>query len=91
MFNQRIACYEIGFAFLRDRAPQYRHLLEHLRDANAERLGVQTSDIYRLLTHVPERVTRAELRKQLKEDGNWDALDKLPKNGSAVRLHNRCH
>jgi len=32
----------------------------------------------------------AELRKQLKADGNWDALDKLPKNSSAVRLHNRC-
>ena len=32
----------------------------------------------------------AEMRKQLKEEGNWDALDKLPRNGSAVRLHNRC-
>ena len=32
----------------------------------------------------------AELRKQLKEDGNWEALDKLPKNSSSVRLHNRC-
>ncbi|MCB9283676.1 MAG: 30S ribosomal protein S14 [Lewinellaceae bacterium] len=32
----------------------------------------------------------ADLRKQLKEDGNWDALDKLPRNGSSVRLHNRC-
>jgi len=32
----------------------------------------------------------AQLRKQLKEEGNWDALDKLPRNGSAVRLHNRC-
>lgn len=32
----------------------------------------------------------AELRKQLKAEGNWDALDKLPRNGSSVRLHNRC-
>ncbi len=32
----------------------------------------------------------AELRKKLKEEGDWDALDKLPRNGSAVRLHNRC-
>jgi len=31
-----------------------------------------------------------ELRAQLKKDGDWDALDKLPKNSSAVRLHNRC-
>ncbi|GLR19330.1 30S ribosomal protein S14 [Portibacter lacus] len=32
----------------------------------------------------------AKLRKQLKEEGRWDELDKLPKNSSAVRLHNRC-
>ena len=32
----------------------------------------------------------AELRKQLKKEGKWQELDKLPKNSSAVRLHNRC-
>ena len=32
----------------------------------------------------------ATLRKQLKEEGKWDELDKLPRNSSAVRLHNRC-
>lgn len=32
----------------------------------------------------------ADLRKQLKEEGRWDELDKLPKNSSPVRLHNRC-
>ena len=32
----------------------------------------------------------AELRKQLKEAGDYDALDKLPRNASPVRLHNRC-
>jgi len=32
----------------------------------------------------------ADLRKKLKEAGDWDALDKLPKNSSRVRLHNRC-
>ena len=31
-----------------------------------------------------------DLRDQLKKDGDWEALDKLPKNSSAVRLHNRC-
>ena len=33
---------------------------------------------------------QAELRKRLKEEGNWEALDKLPRNGSSVRLKNRC-
>ena len=32
----------------------------------------------------------AELRKKLKEEGRWEELDKLPRNSSAVRLHNRC-
>lgn len=32
----------------------------------------------------------AALRKKLKEEGNWEELDKLPRNSSAVRLHNRC-
>ena len=32
----------------------------------------------------------ADLRKRLKEEGKWDELDKLPRNSSAVRLHNRC-
>ncbi len=32
----------------------------------------------------------AELRKKLKEEGDYEGLDKLPKNSSKVRLHNRC-
>lgn len=32
----------------------------------------------------------AEKRAQLKADGDWEALQKLPKNSSPVRLHNRC-
>ncbi|MDR0541034.1 MAG: 30S ribosomal protein S14 [Dysgonamonadaceae bacterium] len=32
----------------------------------------------------------AEKRAQLKKEGNYDALQLLPKNASPVRLHNRC-
>lgn len=32
----------------------------------------------------------ADLRKQLKEEGNWDELDKLPRNSNKIRMHNRC-
>ncbi len=32
----------------------------------------------------------AELRKKLKAEGDWEALDKLPTNSSKVRMHNRC-
>ncbi len=32
----------------------------------------------------------AAKRKKFKEEGDWDALDKLPKNSNPIRLHNRC-
>tara|TARA_B100000427_G_scaffold319775_1_gene318404 strand:- start:168 stop:437 length:270 start_codon:yes stop_codon:yes gene_type:complete len=32
----------------------------------------------------------AEKRKKLKKAGDYVGLQKLPKNGSPVRLHNRC-
>ena len=32
----------------------------------------------------------ADLRKELKEKGDYEALQKLPKNSSKVRLNNRC-
>ncbi|GHT19743.1 30S ribosomal protein S14 [Bacteroidia bacterium] len=32
----------------------------------------------------------AAKREQLKKEGNYDALQALPKNSSPVRLHNRC-
>lgn len=32
----------------------------------------------------------AEKRKALKDAGDWTGLDKLPKNSSKVRIHNRC-
>lgn len=32
----------------------------------------------------------AELRKELKAKGDYEALQQLPRNASPVRLHNRC-
>ena len=32
----------------------------------------------------------ADRRAQLKAEGNYEELDKLPRNASPVRLHNRC-
>jgi small subunit ribosomal protein S14 len=31
-----------------------------------------------------------EKRARLKAEGDWEGLQKLPKNSSRVRLHNRC-
>lgn len=32
----------------------------------------------------------AEKRAQLKAEGKWEELDRLPKNSSPVRMRNRC-
>ena len=32
----------------------------------------------------------ADLRKQLKKEGRWEELDKLPRNSNPIRKHNRC-
>jgi small subunit ribosomal protein S14 len=32
----------------------------------------------------------AAKREELKANGDWEGLQKLPKNASPVRLHNRC-
>lgn len=32
----------------------------------------------------------AKIREELKKQGDYEALQKLPKNSSPVRLHNRC-
>lgn len=32
----------------------------------------------------------AERRQELKAEGNWEELDKLPRNSSPVRVRNRC-
>ena len=32
----------------------------------------------------------AEKKKQLKAEGNYEALQLLPKNASRIRMHNRC-
>jgi small subunit ribosomal protein S14 len=33
----------------------------------------------------------AQKRKELKEKGDWKALQKLPRDSSPTRLHNRCY
>ncbi|HSW46652.1 MAG TPA: NTP transferase domain-containing protein [Phycisphaerae bacterium] len=67
-FNARVAGYNLGLALLRQRAPEAAHLLEHVRDINHERLACSTSDIYRLLLRVPQRMTRKDFEKTLPSD-----------------------
>jgi len=58
---ERLACFELGMLLLRDRHPQYAHLLEHVRDIRPDRLNLSQKEIYSLLMAVPERVTPREV------------------------------
>ncbi len=61
VFNQRIACYEIGFELLRRNWPAAAGAA-HLRDLIPERLGVSPADLYVALTALPEAPRRPALR-----------------------------
>ena len=56
LFNQRVASYEFGFMMFKDRFPQYRDKVNHIRDINPENLGVTPSKIYSMLLDIPEKI-----------------------------------
>jgi N-acetylgalactosamine kinase len=67
-FNSRIAAYNLGLAVLKQRSPEFRDAIEHLRDVSPGTLGCATSDIYRLLLKVPQTMTRQDFREVLSGD-----------------------
>ncbi len=69
-FNSRVACYELGLSLLLQRCPQFRSVVEHVRDLNPERLGCTTSALYRLLLNVPETMTRKQLKASLSAESH---------------------
>lgn len=65
IFNERIATYEIGLMLIKKNNPQFAKKLIHLRDLNADHLGISVADIYRMLKALPERMSRQEIREAL--------------------------
>lgn len=66
-FNHKISCYRIGFQLIRHFFPQYRSLLQHLRDVNVRTMQVSLATIYRILLMLPEKATLSELQEMLPE------------------------
>jgi N-acetylgalactosamine kinase len=64
-FNSRIASYNLGLALLKQRCPEIAGAVEHLRDLDPLKLGCATSDVYRWLAKVPQRMTRKDFRMVL--------------------------
>ena len=65
IFNQKVAAYEFGLMMVLDRYPHFAHLIEHLRDLNAEHLHVRPHVIYEILQSLPASMTREQLREDL--------------------------
>ena len=62
-FNSRVAAYMFGLVMLRVNYPSYADKLEHLRDVNPERLGVDQAQIYRMVKSLPVSASRADVLK----------------------------
>jgi N-acetylgalactosamine kinase len=67
-FNSRIAAYNLGLALLKQRVPEIADSVEYVRDIDPQKIGCTTSDIYRHLMKIPERMTRADFRKFLSKE-----------------------
>ncbi|MCH8119736.1 MAG: hypothetical protein IIC00_08415 [Planctomycetes bacterium] len=67
VFNSRVAAYIFGLMMLRKNFPEYAGKLERLRDVNPERLGVDESQIYRMVKSLPASVSRADILEFLPE------------------------
>jgi N-acetylgalactosamine kinase len=65
IFNAATAAYDVGFALLRRRWPQYADRLKHLRDVNTENLECDVMEIYRMVKSLPETCTRDDLCREL--------------------------
>jgi N-acetylgalactosamine kinase len=66
-FNSRVAAYIFGLLLIRKQFPQYAERLEHLRDINPARLGVDDSRIYQILRSLPVSAGRSEILRWLPE------------------------
>jgi len=67
IFNSRVAAYIFGLMMLRKNFPQYAGKLEHLRDVNPQKLGVDEAEIYRMVKSLPTSVSRVDILKLLPE------------------------
>lgn len=72
IFNERIACYEIGLRLIKKNFPELANELSYLRDINPRKLGSEKT-VYELLLSLPESISRKDIAKRL-PDENLDFL-----------------
>ncbi|MEW6359005.1 MAG: NTP transferase domain-containing protein [Planctomycetota bacterium] len=74
--RQQIAAFDLALLLIKDRFPQYAHLLDHLRDLNTIRLGISLRQLYAMLLAVPESAGPDEIRGLL-SSAHTDKLDAI--------------
>jgi len=68
IFNSRVAGYIFGLMLMRKNFSEYANKLERLRDVNPERLGVDESQIYRMVKLLPAFASRTDILRLLPKD-----------------------
>ena len=68
IFNSRVAGYIFGLMLIRKNFPQYADKLERFRDVNPKRLGVNQSQIYRMIKSLPACARGTDVLRLLPAD-----------------------
>ena len=66
IFNERVACYEIGFMILKKKYPKLLSEAKYLRDINT--LNFDLNTIYSMLKSLPLKASRKEILEMLPEE-----------------------
>jgi N-acetylgalactosamine kinase len=92
-FNAKVTAYHIGRIWFKTLRPDLAPRIEHLRDINADHLGLSRADFAGLLCQLPARITRTKVQGAFGQmaEAERDRLERLflsheaPADGYAVR------
>jgi N-acetylgalactosamine kinase len=92
-FNAKVTAYHIGRIWFKTLRPDLAPRIEHLRDINAEQLGLTHAAFGQLLCQLPARITRTKVQASFGQMANAerDRLERMflsheaPADGYAVR------
>lgn len=84
-FNQKVACYEIGFMLIKKNHPQFEGKLNYLKDINQKTLGITQARVYKMILSLPEYMTKNEIYNALPEKKK--ELDRIMKTHAEAKLY----
>ena len=92
-FNAKVTAYHIGRIWFKTLRPDLAPRIEHLRDINADHLGLNRADFARLLCQLPARITRTKVQASFGQmaEAERERLERMflsheaPTDGYAVR------